>query len=375
MISPLHLLGPALALTVLGAAPAAETTALRPLGAGEAILYVVLAVLGNLGAALAAGGEMGVYSLNRVRLSLRSRGSLGPGGRADGRAAILREELEHPARLLATLLICYNVFSYIGSVGLTGLLDGTGYGEWAIIILNTVLIGPVLFVFCDTLPKEVFRLRADRLTYSLARPLRWSRLILTWTLILPLVQGTARALSRLVRGGDEASLQTARERIASLIKEGAQYGVISEAQVGLLDRALALRELTVVDEMTAWSKVIKLEGEMPVGRALDIIAANPYSRFPVVSSKGGVLGVVDTLDICLASPDARAGQATLAGVGGLLKPIARVKRDVSVREALLQLRDEGAAMAIVTGPASEAPLGIVTAKDLIEPLTGELEVF
>lgn len=339
-----------------------------PMTLAEGAIWVSLAILGNLGAALAAGGEMGVYSLNRVRLSLRSRPAAGGRAPADPAAAILREELEHPARLLATLLICYNVFSYLGSVGLTGLLEGSGYGELGIVLLNTFLIGPVLFVLADTVPKEVFRLQADRLTYAIARPLKWARLVLTYTLVLPLVQGAARALSGLLHGADESSLQTARERIATLLKEGAQHGVISETQVGLLDRALALRELTVVDEMTPWSKAIKLDVNMSVARTMDVIAAHPFTRFPVVSSRGGVLGVVETIDLCLAP----AGGASLTS---LMKPISRLKGDVSVREGLLRLKADGAAMAIVTGPGKDMPLGIVTAKDLVEPLTGELTAY
>ncbi len=329
---------------------------------GYGALYLTLAIAGNVGSALAGGGEMGVYSLNRARLRLRAAGS-GPGS---GAAVILSRELERPARLLATLLVSYNLLAYAGSVGITGLLEGRGYSDAMIIVLNTVLIGPLLFVFAETLPKELFRRDADRLTYWLAGPMRWARWLLTWTLVLPLVQATARGLSILVRGGDESAIPTARERIGAMLQEGARGGAISAEQLGLLDRALALRDTTVGDEMTTWAKTAKIEAEMPTAQVVATLAARPFSRLPLVNAKGGVLGVVEALDLLLTP-----GAAPTA----VAKPALRLEETLSVREGLARMAHAGASLALVVGEGRDAPLGIVTTKDLVEPVTGELQAF
>lgn len=328
----------------------------------EAIGMFILTVVGLFGAALCAGGEMGVYSVNRVRLALRARGD------ADQPARALAAELEQAPRLLAVLLIGYNLFSYANSIGTTALLQARGYNEVGIIVLNVLVIGPVLFVLADTLPKELFRAEADRLTYSIARPLHWLRLLLTWSLVLPTVQALARFLTALVRGGDEAAVQTARERIASLLKEGAEHGIISESQVTMLDRAFALRETTVQDEMVPWAKVHKLLVNTERVRALEQMTAAPVSRFPVVDGRGQVLGVVDFLDVVLEQGKHLSQLAT---------PPITLDARLPVREALLKLSAAGAGLAIVTigaGPNAR-PVGIVTAKDLVEPLTGELKAY
>jgi CBS domain containing-hemolysin-like protein len=60
-----------------------------------------------------------------------------------------------------------------------------------------------------------------------------------------------------------------------------------------------------------------------------------------------------------------------AGIPELVKPIVHFKRATPVREALLMLREHRCAMGVVEDDSGR-PIGIVTSRDLVEPLTGEL---
>ncbi|MGD9690984.1 MAG: CNNM domain-containing protein [Phycisphaerales bacterium] len=332
------------------------------------IMYVALAVICTAGAGVCAGAEMGLYSVNRIRLRLRARSG-------DPAAITLGRELEHTGRLLGALLICYNVLSYLAAVGITTAMRHAGFGDLAIVIANTLIITPILFVLVDAVPMEVFRLEPDRAIYRLVGPLKFARVVLTYTLVLPAVQSLAKWLSSLFRGGDESAILDARGRIVALLKEGAHHGALSEAQVGLLDRAIALRTTTIRDEMVPWSAAIRIDDSMSREQMMELIAVHPFSRFPVVAAGASaspagthtVLGVVETLDLCL-SPE--------APLSSLLRPVARLRERMSVRDGLLAMAAAGASMAIVIGEGPrETPRGLVTAKDLVEPLTGELKAF
>lgn len=335
---------------------------------GEWVLWVSLIVLGNAGAGLCAGCEMGLYSINRVRLTILARqareapaASVSPRQRA---AKVLYKEFEHPARVLAALLIGYNVFSYLGALGITSILKNFRAGDGLVIVLDTLLISPLLFVVADGFPKEAFRTNPERLTYAMAWPIRWLRVGLTWCGALGATTLIASAFSRLFKGADGSAVVGARERMASLLKEGARHGVISEAQVTLLDRALALRETTVGDEMVAWEACRTVNAEWNRARVLDLLSRSPSSRFPLVDGRGQVLGVVELADVCL-NPT--------TPVSRLATPALFLEEELSVRPALMRLRSSGAHLAIVGSP--QRPVGIVTAKDLVEPLTGELKAF
>ncbi|HYE03395.1 MAG TPA: CNNM domain-containing protein [Phycisphaerales bacterium] len=320
--------------------------------------WVALAVVGIAGSALCSGTETGLYTLNRVRLSVRAAHA-GPG---PGRAArLLQAEVEHPDRALAALLIANTFFNNLGAVALTGLLAGAGYSEWGLIALEVLILTPVLFVVAETLPKEVFRAEADHLMPRAVYFLLGVRWLLTATLILPAVGWIARRLTRLLGTHAEASLGSARQRIAALLKEGARHGVLSEAQTTLLDRAMAMRDTTVGDEMLPWARVRTLSEAQPWRQVAQVLRQAPFSRYPVLDGSGRVVGVVEHLDLCLAPGTAP---------GRLARPAISISPRTPVREALAQLTRAGARLAIVS--RGERPLGIVTAKDLVEPLTGEL---
>lgn len=328
------------------------------LSATELLLFAGLVLVGSVGSVLCSGAEMGGYSINRVRLSLRTSGD-----RPEPNALTLRREVENAPRFLAVLLVGNNLFNYLVSVGLTAYLHDRGYGELGITIITIFLVTPVTFVLLDTLPKEVFRSEADTVMYRVAPLLRALRMLLTFSLILPAIQALAHSIASLF-GGAGASAQSARDRIATLLKEGARHGVLTDHQITLLDRALALREATVADEMIPWARTASIPAAWEPARALDFVAARGWSRYPVVDARGRLAGVVDQFDLCL-SPNSRPAD--------LAKPACLLEEHLSVREGLVRLMQAGTAMAVVVRGGK--PVGIVTAKDLVEPLTGELKAW
>ncbi|MFN5662600.1 MAG: CNNM domain-containing protein [Planctomyces sp.] len=324
----------------------------------EYIGWALVATSGIVGSFLCSGSEMGLYSVNRVRLKLAAERGTAL-SRATG--SILQKEIDNPSRVLATCLVFNNVSNNFINLGLTAILQLAGFTELAILVLGAAIIGPVLFVLCDTLPKEVFRAEADRIMYAVAPLLRTGRVLRTGTLALPVIEAAARLCERLVPVGSTPVNQSSRQRIAELLKEGARHGVISESQVSLLDRALALRETTVGDEAVPWHRVRTLGADWPVQRINDVLAAFPYSRFPVTDARGNLVGIVAHLDLVL-NPGRTPRE--------LASPAVTISISTSVREALAAMRASSARLAVVIDRSK--PVGIVTFKDLVEPLTGEL---
>ncbi|MCU0689668.1 MAG: hypothetical protein MUE97_08015, partial [Phycisphaerales bacterium] len=170
---------------------------------------------------------------------------------------------------------------------------------------------------------------ADRLAYAASPAIRLWRLLVTYTGVLPLVRFIAAIISRVFAKSAADAPEASRQRMASLLKEGAQSGAISEQQLTLLDQAFALREATVGDEMIPWARVHKLDASMTRPQALRFIQRYPASRFPVVGDRASgnralVLGVVEHLDLCTAD-DAAPSIANLARPAPLLTPTTPVR--------------------------------------------------
>lgn len=343
-----------------------------PMGPGMWWAMICALIVGTLGQSLFAGFEIGLYTVNRVRLRVRSSRKEKP----DWSARVLAGEVARLADLLPALLIGYNFAGAVGSFGLTALLTDEGWlglGQWPLLLVNLVVVTPVMFVVADLLPKELFRADADRLMYSGAWMLRGWRAALTYTGILPAVKWLAQGLARLLvrkAAAEEVGteMEQTRAHIHALLKEGATHGVMSEAQLTLVDRAFGLRESDVSDEMIPWSRCRVIQLAWTREGVLAFIQKHPYSRFPVAEG-GRLVGVVEHTAICLSGLD---GQGTRP-VEQLMRPAVRLAAGVPVRDAMRTLMSEGERMAVVV--ENGRPIGLVTMKDLVEPLTGELRAW
>jgi len=319
----------------------------------------ILAVaLGGLGcSALCSGLETGLYTLNRVRLTVAA-------ARGDRRAIRVQHELAQPERILASLLIGNNVVNYVGTLAIATLLDRAELGPVASVVVNTLVVVPVLLVFGEVLPKDLFRTFTDRWTYRLSALLVGLRRMLSWMGLLALVRGVAGLVTRWF-GGERPSGPSARQKVAHLLQEGARTGVLSGEQLSLVDRALEMRRRTVAGEMVPWSRAITLRLEASADERSKVIRERPFSRLPVVDAQGRVRGVLQAIDAILQKDRPTAD---------LLRPIEFLPAEMPAAEAIRRLRQSRQRFAVVGRPDAR-PIGIVALKDLIEPLTGDLRAW
>ena len=134
-------------------------------------------------------------------------------------------------------------------------------------------------------------------------------------------------------------------------------------QATLTDRILTLRDKRVQGVMVPWRNVVTLPaGADRVAREA-LIRSRNFTRLPVVNDAGRVVGVLSWVDAVL---DPGRSTFDLAG------PALTFPADTRLVDALSEMRRARHTIAVVCRPDSKQPVGIVTMKDLVEPLTGEL---
>lgn len=313
------------------------------------ILMGIFVLLGVVGSAIYSGSETGLYTLSRVRLDVKAR-------EGNRRALQLEKLIGRPALMLAVLLLANNICNYLGSYGIAGMLDAAGFTPGKSVVINAAILVPLLFIFGEVLPKELFRENTDRWSYSFAPLIDLTRRVLSWTGLAPLV---AAAGSRL--GHEKGNAVSARQRMADLLREGVPVGVLSESQTAMVDRALLLRERNVTAEMVPWSEVTTIPIDASRADIDSKINRHPHSRFPLVGGHGKVTGVVSTLDLMLYQD---------RSLEELSRTALIIEHTLTVQVALAWLRDNSQSVAIIQEDGR--PIGIVTMKDLVEVLVGEI---
>jgi putative hemolysin len=318
--------------------------------------WILLALVGMVLSSLCSGLETGIYTLNPIGLEVRL-------GRGDSAARQLAREIARPARVIATLLVANNIANFLVSLGLAEALARGNLGPFASMAVNGAIGLTVGFLFCETLPKDLFRTFTDRWTYLGWPFLRGWRIALTATGILPLVTAIGELVTRRVGGSDEAALSGPRAKVSTLIKEGIDAGVLSERQWSFAERALALRGITVADEMTPWSKVATVALDADAERRAAVLRKSGASRIPVVGSDGRVVGILSALDAIL-NPELPTER--------LMTPPVRFAPGETTLGAVRKLRAARARLGVVVDGRGGRPKGVVAIKDLVEPITGQL---
>ncbi|QDU33405.1 Magnesium and cobalt efflux protein CorC [Poriferisphaera corsica] len=331
----------------------------------ELIFWTCMMLLGFMGSAIYSGLETGVYRLNRVMLHIETQ-------RGSKRARSIDKLLTNQSTLLSTLLIGNNATNQLGTAALAVILSLWGYNEWQSILLNTLIVTPILFVFGETLPKDLFAAHPDKLVYRFYNILRGSKIAFTSLGFVPLVSGFTHCLMKLFRSS--ADVQTfnprnqPRHHIELLVKESVGYGLLSDDISEMAGRVLAMSEITVDQKMVPWHDVMTVHIDSKPEVLWDFARKNRGSRYPVINDSNHVIGVLLINDVLIHNADTCPPIRDL-----MLKPF-QINQNTSVRDGLKALQHHHRYMGIICSSMNK-PLGIVTVKDLIEPITGSISHF
>jgi CBS domain containing-hemolysin-like protein len=337
------------------------------MSAGQLLFWLAFGLLGVLLSAMFSGLEIGMYRLNRVRLHLLAQ----QGKRS---AKIMSGLLSNRSAVLATLLVANVLGNHITSSSTSIILESWKLSTWGTIAISSLVVTPILFVFAETLPKDAFAVHADRLVYPFARLLWLLRWFLTYIGVLPLILIISDLPMRFFGGKKHRVSLPPRHHMNMLVREGVGYGLLSDEQSAIVQRVLELATRTVAHEMVPWKQVIRLNISGGKEALWKLAQETSVSRFPViddtVKQPGGkpagvkVLGVVSLYDAL------RFTQEECPPVQELLREAIFFERHTPARKALATLRQEHGSLGIVMDRGR--PVGVVSIKDLVEPITGEL---
>ena len=317
--------------------------------------FVIVACL--LGVAACAGSETASYAISRVRVDLEAR-------QHSLRSRLARGLLADGTTLLIVLLLGNTLLVELATWTAEDSARGVGLPEWAVELVLALWLTPLFFFFGDLLPKELARRRPHQYLVNCAPLLALARLLL-WPLerlLRLLTWSVTRVLSVPER---EISTHRGREALLKLLLEGRLSGALPPQAEALAQNVLKLRSTPVARAMVPWERVQRLQASSTNAELYAAVAASPFTRLPVVGADGELRGYVHQLDVLGEGPEEPVLDALLE--------LIEVDPELPVDRALSRLRTRGQRLAVV-GPRS-APLGLLTLKDLVEEISGDLEAW
>jgi putative hemolysin len=322
-----------------------------------ALLMVVLA-------GLFAGAETGIYRLSRLRLRLGAE-------RGRWSAVLLARVMRDSPGLLLSLLVGTNLSHYVATSFMTSLFLGLALSEQAAELYAMLALAPLLFVFSELIPKNIFLQRADVLTWLVAPLLYLSHKVFTWCGIVPLL----RLLAGLFAGAlgspvptPSAIASSQSHQVKALLRDTQEEGLLSPVQTEIIDRLVNIPGVRLGTVMVPLLQVRTVPLRCNRATLLEELGRHALTRLPVwQDTPGNIVGFIDVYE-------ALGSGEEFESVEKFLHPIRSLDVDTPIIDAIDIMRREQARIILVMrrrgGRAAAA--GTVTMKDLVEELMGEL---
>lgn len=328
------------------------------------VLLMLLAAVMAILAGFFAGSETGIYRLSRLRLRLNvERGKL--------LSILLAQVMRDSSGLLLSLLVGTNLCHNVATSAITSLFLDVASSEHAAEAYAALLMAPLLFITSELIPKNVFLHRADALA-SFAAPLLYaSHKAFTWCGVVPLLRLTSNLFARLI--GSPVSSRTMITssqgyQVRAILRDTQEEGLLSHVQTEMIDRIVNIPGLRLGTAMIPLSRVHVVGIQSNRSVLLNEIAGHTFTRLLIwQDAPGNLVGFVNIYDVLACDEE-------FTSLEKFLVPIRSLDANTLVIDTIGLMRREQIEVVLVTHRrgSRDVPVGIVTMKDLVEELMGEL---
>jgi putative hemolysin len=332
---------------------------------GGRIALILAAILMVALAGLFSGAETGIYRLSRLRLRLGIQ-------KRRWSSLMLARIMHDSPGLVFTTLIGTNLGNYLITSIVTYLFLDVLKSEHSAELFTTAVTAPVLFVFSELIPKNMFLRRADVLTPLFAPFLFVSHKLFSVCGAVPFLKLVSNAIGRLTGAqvlSKTAMVSSHRHQVRAILEDTREEGILSAVQADIMNRIVNVPGLHIRVVMIPLNKVQTVDINSNRDVLLAKLRKTAFTRLLV--TKNGVESVVGFINIyeALSSPD------DFDDLSRFVRPIRKLEASTHVTDAINIMQSESQRIVLVTRIGRgkrERPIGVVTMKDLVEELVGEL---
>ena len=316
-----------------------------------------------------AMSEIAVVSARRVRLQqMAAQGSKG--------AEVTLELLAAPNRFLSTVQVGITLIGILaGAFGGTALAADLAtplaelpvVGRYANTLSLFLVVGAITYlsvVIGELVPKRLALQNAERIAALVSRPMHLLSVLATP--VVRLLSISTDAVVGLLGIREAPDADVTEEEIRILVEQGAQAGIIEEAERDMVESVFRLGDRPLEAMMTPRTEIVWLDVNAPEEESRRIAEESHHSRFPVCDGDlDHVVGIVlaqDLLAGCLA------GKSFDLSV--MKKPLF-VPETMRALHALERFKESGMSMALLVDEYGGIE-GLVTLIDILEAIVGDI---
>jgi magnesium and cobalt exporter, CNNM family len=324
-----------------------------------AILAGVFLLLFAL-SAFFSSSETALMSVNRLRLRrLADEG--------DKRAMRAQELLSDTGRLLSGILLGNNFVNILLASAATA-VAGPLFGKYAALFVSVILT-VLLLIFAEILPKTIAVERSMRIARFTSGPIlvfiRVTKPLIT--LITAVCDQLLRLFIRREEG--ETSRSVSVEDLITFAQVGREEGAIGEVTHDLLHGLYAFSQERVRVVMVPRHEMVSMPISAGIEGFEELVSSSGHTRIPVWGeNEEDILGILHAKDLLHRG----RRDAAAEDLRGILRPANFIPESTRLARALRHMQDSSGEMLFVVDEYGGLE-GVLTLKDLLEELVGELE--
>ncbi len=306
-------------------------------------------------AAFFSAAETALLRLRSDEIDSDIKTASGPG------AVAARNLLSSTSRLLVTILLGNNIVNSLGAACASALAIYY-LGETNGILVATVVMTLVMFLFAEVLPKAVAASSPKPVAYMVSLPLYLFHHSLFFVHILfdKLVDPIVK---RLVGTGNPA-IDSSEEvlRMARRLRDDGAEGT----PAAIIAATAGAADMNVGEIMIPRTEIVAFSDKTPVDELLDRLVEEAHTRAPIYEDTlDNILGIVHIKDLIAM---VRAKKTDLRRI---LKPVLRVPERKPILRLLEDMQHAFCHMALVKDEFG-VTLGLITQEDILEEIVGEI---
>ena len=333
--------------------------------------WIIIAIL-LLISALFSAGENAFSNCNKYHFKvLADEGKI--------TAKIIVKLIEKFDNTLVTILVGNNIVqtltSFLSAMLFYNLAKLYGLQDGVEAILSTVVMGFLVYIVSDTVPKIISKEIPNRLCYFLAYPVYFVYLLLTPVRII--FQGILILVHKIFNIQDENILTkedfilSADEAVENNDEEDEENEESEELfepnEIKILNRAFYFDSISVNEVLTPREKIFALDINGLTAKKLnEAILNTTYSRIPIYDENiDNIVGILNVKNYFKEYCEDK--HVDIRSV--LIKPFI-VSKDAKVYDIFKEFNKEKKHIAIVKD--NDKVIGMITMEDILEELVGEI---
>ena len=317
---------------------------------------LILVFLGILLEAFFSGSEIGMVSVNRIKMK-----QLAEDGNSAARAVL--KLLENPERLFTTTSLGTNL-AMVASTAIFTAFMVTHFGnsgEW----MAMLIISPLIFFGGEIIPKVIFQHRADSIMLFMIYPLIFFYKILS-PFIIWLSKASARFTSQVRLSSTEEHKTFSRDQLQRVLSLESQTVDLGVTEKKIIHNIFNFGEIRAEHCMVPLIQMTALKDTATMTEAHDVANDSGFSRMPIFHERiYNLIGILNTFDLLDQPVDSTP-------ITNLIRPAYYVPPNKKIDDLLKELQQRGLHMAIVVDEYGGC-IGLITIEDLLEKIVGEIE--